>query len=132
MGTIALDNSNILYVLLALVVLLFFRIFQGIMRNRREDKEFERTQDIVHKRTKKNTATSAVDGRNKGSNRRLGFRRKNDRREKIERRTSARRDEKETSDWDGEDNRGTERRGVLRRLLDRRRSDRRNRDRRKQ
>jgi len=123
----------LMYVLLACAVLLFFRFFQGYMRNRREDKDFERTQDIVHERTKQNTDTNIMDARKKGSDRRLAFRRRGNRREDSdERRTSARRNEEEISEWKGENTRETQRRGFIRRLIEQRKSDRRDRERRKQ
>ena len=127
-----MDNSSLIYIILICAVLILFRFFQGYMRKRREEKDFERTQDIVYERTKMNTSTTPVDARTKGSNRRLGFRRKGDRRkEKEDRRTTNRRNGDGSADWEGDDLRKSERRSALRRLLDRRKSDRRIRERRK-
>jgi hypothetical protein len=126
-----LDDPKLLYVALIIGVLILFRFFQGLMRNRREEKDFERTQDVVRERTQHNTATEAVDARKKGIKRRIGFRRKGNRRKKEERRGSMRRDEEAASTWDGPDQRETDRRSGVRRFLDRRDSDRRNEERRK-
>jgi len=126
-----LEKPYLIYLAIFCVALLIFRFYQGIMRRRREEKAFERSQDLVHSRTKRNTATAVQDGRKRGIARRIGLRRKGSRRKKNERRSSSRREEVPLEKREGDNLRESERRGNVRRFLDRRKSDRRNRERRK-